>query len=102
MREVRITAVMNGYIVTVGCQTLVFTTREEMLTELGRYLANPCGVEAEYIERFGQKPSRAGEAVGIANYDRNIRTAAEEARTYAGAQCGTGSAALDPRPGRGY
>ena len=54
MREVKIVAVMNGYIAVVGCQTLVFETRERLLNELARYLADPEGVEREYTKRYPQ------------------------------------------------
>ena len=52
MRAVNIGAVMNGFIVTVGCQTLVFTTREELLRELNAYLENPEQTEKRYWERY--------------------------------------------------
>lgn len=60
MREVRIVDAMNGYVVTVGCQTLVFETRERMLAELTRYLADPEGVEREYNERYRPTQNAAG------------------------------------------
>lgn len=44
----KITPVLNGFIVKVGCQRVVFETREKLLAELDRYLTDPAGVEAEY------------------------------------------------------
>ncbi len=51
MRHIEIIAVLNGYICQVGCQQVVFETREKMLTELGRYLAASKDVETEYIQK---------------------------------------------------
>lgn len=48
---VNIQKVLNGYIVAVGCQQVVFETREKMLSEVDRYLKNPSQVEKEYLER---------------------------------------------------
>ncbi len=53
MRDVTIRKVMNGYTVQVGCQTLVFETREALLRELGRYLEAPGVVEQEYADKYG-------------------------------------------------
>ena len=44
---------MNGFIVTAGCQTLVFERSESLLKELGRYLDKPQEVEKEYLEKYG-------------------------------------------------
>lgn len=53
MREIRINKALNGYIVNVGCQTLVFTDIGEVCTELTRYAAEPEKVEKEYLHRYG-------------------------------------------------
>ena len=53
MRAISIKKVMNGYIVTAGCQTLVFGDSETLLKELGRYLEKPREVEKEYLEKYG-------------------------------------------------
>jgi len=50
MRDIGIRAVLNGYVVTAGCQALVFQDRENMLREIGRYLSKPEEVEKEYIK----------------------------------------------------
>lgn len=55
MRDLTIRAVMNGYIVTAGCQTLVFGTRQELVRELDRYLADPAAVEKEFIRKYGMR-----------------------------------------------
>ncbi len=54
MRNVTISKVMNGFIVRVGCQTLVFDTREGLLRELRLYLENPTKIEQEYTAAYGQ------------------------------------------------
>ncbi len=50
MRSITINPVLNGYICQVGCQTVVFTSRQVLLQELGRYLENPRLVEEEYLK----------------------------------------------------
>ena len=53
MRTVSINKCMNGYIVQVGCQTLVFNYAEAMLGELDKYLKDPEGVEKAYTAKYG-------------------------------------------------
>lgn len=59
MRDVTISAVMNGFVVKVGCQTLVFQKQREMLETLDRYLTNPENVERQFVEQYGLKNSLA-------------------------------------------
>lgn len=40
-RPIAITAVLNGWIVTVGCQTLVYSDRSLLVDELSAYLRDP-------------------------------------------------------------
>ncbi len=49
IRNLTITPVLNGYIVQAGCQQVVFQSAEQMLGEIGKYLANPSKVEAQYL-----------------------------------------------------
>ena len=67
MYEVKIKCAMNGYIVEVGCQTLVFETQGKLIDELTRYLNNPDKVEQRYQELYGPKnvptPPPRGDAV---------------------------------------
>lgn len=51
MQQVKINPVTNGYLVQVGCKTVVFENRENMLSELRRYLTDPDEVMKEYIEK---------------------------------------------------
>ena len=52
MHDIKIKAVLNGYICQVGCQTVVFGSRKKLLKELDRYLNNPAAVEKEYLEKY--------------------------------------------------
>lgn len=60
MYEIRIKPVLNGFIVNVGCQTVVFNTAERLCEELIRYAKNPFEVEREYMEKaISQSPQLA-------------------------------------------
>ena len=48
MYNIQIEPVLNGYVVRVGCQTVVFETTDKLLDELRRYMADPQRVEKEY------------------------------------------------------
>lgn len=52
-REITIRPVLNGYHCQVGCQQLVFETREKLVKELDRYLTKPSDVEDEYRKTHG-------------------------------------------------
>ncbi len=62
MRDVRIKKVMNGFVVEVGCQILVFNDTAVFLAELARYLTNPDEVEKEYVTKLGIQVGYATEA----------------------------------------
>ena len=51
MREIHIKPVLNGFIVTVGCGAVVFTSIDELCKELNRYHSAPEQVEKEYQEK---------------------------------------------------
>lgn len=53
-RSVTIERQLNGYLVRVGCQTLVFEDVVKLIHELARYLADPAAVEREYLEKFNK------------------------------------------------
>lgn len=55
MRSVSIHRAMNGFIVDVGCQRLVFNSSRTLIAELERYLDNPLDVEKEYLHRYGME-----------------------------------------------
>lgn len=48
IREIMIKPVLNGFVVRVGCQTVVFASREALLGDLKRYLEDAEGVEKIY------------------------------------------------------
>ncbi len=49
-RVITITPALNGFIVQIGCQTVVFKGLTTLLDELYRYYYNPREVEREYLE----------------------------------------------------
>lgn len=51
IRDITIRAVLNGYAVSIGCQTLVFNSPAVLCDELERYLRKPKEVEQEYLEQ---------------------------------------------------
>lgn len=51
VRNIAINPVLNGFIVAVGCQTVVFKSDTELLLALAEYLKNPSKVEDEYISK---------------------------------------------------
>lgn len=71
MRDVIIKPALNGYLVRLGCQRVVFTDRAQMLRALDDYLENPCEVERMYLENscnskqlgFADNTAMAGQAI---------------------------------------
>ena len=51
MRDITIHAVLNGWIVTVKCQTVVFNDLNIMLEELEQYFLDPIKREKWYRDR---------------------------------------------------
>ncbi len=49
--QITILTALNGFKVRVGCAEILFTSRHDLVTELGRYLADPNTVEKEYMEK---------------------------------------------------
>ncbi len=48
-RTLTIMPVLNGFVVKVDCQTVVFESRKALLSALTRYYDDPTGVEKEYL-----------------------------------------------------
>lgn len=74
LRHVVIAPVLNGYIVTIGCQKVVFNNRARMLDELNEYLKNPEAVEARYREeainaKYTLADDPTGPSIAIAESD---------------------------------
>lgn len=48
---ITISPVLNGYVVQVGCQKVVFNDREAMIAELRAYLDNPGAKQLAFIAK---------------------------------------------------
>lgn len=53
MRAIKIETVLNGFIVTCGCQKIVFTSLAKMFSTLDEYLRDPQGTEDRFIKDEG-------------------------------------------------
>lgn len=51
IRDIKIHPVLNGFVVTVGCQALAFESGTKLLEELHRYLTDSDNVERIYREK---------------------------------------------------
>lgn len=49
-KVIQIEPVLNGYVVHVGCQRVVFESREKLILELGHYYAQPLQTEKDYLK----------------------------------------------------
>lgn len=50
MREIMIAPALNGWIAKVGCQTLVYASKDQMLKDLDEYLSDPHKKEKEFLK----------------------------------------------------
>ena len=50
VREIKVKPVLNGYVVSVGCQEIVFTNLDVLCDEMKRYYSNPQNTENDYLE----------------------------------------------------
>lgn len=50
IRNVTIQACLNGFIVSVGCQTLAFTSVDDLTVKLAGYLRDPEKAEKEFLK----------------------------------------------------
>lgn len=53
MRNIQIKPALNGFICTIGCQTVVFTSADVLCEHLSKYLKDPTGYERHFVEAFG-------------------------------------------------
>lgn len=53
LRPININAVLNGFVVQVGCQTLAYTSRDKLLADIGSYLNDPEGTEKRLLVEEG-------------------------------------------------
>jgi hypothetical protein len=49
MRETRIQQLSSGYVVSVGCQSFAFSTKEEMVGKLLEYINSPAITEKNWF-----------------------------------------------------
>jgi len=56
MRDITIKPALNGYVVRLGCQRIVFPTRDLLLRALNDYLENPEKIEDSY--KYGSLNSK--------------------------------------------
>ena len=83
-RDITIHAVMNGYLVQVGCQQVVFESTSKLMEELMAYLKDPQAVE----KRYGWDPTKEADGPTPATppgYSYDLRSAqATLGREYVG------------------
>lgn len=62
MKDIHIHPVLNGFIVTVGCQQIVYNNRHVLVSDLAEYFADPKATEErilkESINRDHTMPTR--------------------------------------------
>ena len=72
IRDINISAVLNGWVVKVGCQTLVFDEITKLVLSLSDYLRNPEETEKRFLTNSvnakhtngGAVPTSYGEQCG--------------------------------------
>lgn len=75
IRDVLIRPVLNGYIVTVGCARVVFTSTQDLVSAVHEYLDDPEGVE----DKWGDDSLNAEHFPMTGNLPEQPRSAAAEA-----------------------
>lgn len=73
IRDVTITTVLNGWIVTVGCQRVVFNNKGKMLDEISDYLLNPKAMEGKYQRTAINAKLAFRDAEAVSNEEREMR-----------------------------
>ena len=77
MRSIRVNPVLNGFVVEVGCQTLVFNRIEDVAENLVAYQKDPDGMEKKFaaaavnktLDNGGEAPRYVPNAVGLNEVD---------------------------------
>lgn len=71
--DITITPTVNGgFIVKVGCATLVYRLASELVSDLGKYLEDPEGVEKEYREACDRRVVANGDNFIYVDGEGNI------------------------------
>lgn len=83
IREIKIRPVLNGFLVEVGCQSIVLDSVAKLSAEVSRYYTNPDAIELEYtrnaINKLNEGPVPcAPNAVGDRSQVINERSRAEQ------------------------
>lgn len=92
LRKIEINAVLNGFIVQVGCTAVVFESATKMLEELGKYLADPAATEKAYqtdsinADKMGQVPQAVERAM-----EREVRRGLASGNAVGGIGAGAGA-----------
>ena len=68
IRDIRISSASNGYVVQVGCTTLLFTDMEAFLRELRAYLTDPNRAEKTFLENFNMPVEAPSVTLGSMGY----------------------------------
>ena len=63
IRDISITAVLNGYIVRVGCQTVVYNSPSALMQDLMSYFNSPEQFEQQYLATAINAKHTMGSAV---------------------------------------
>lgn len=71
MRTIVINPALNGYTLQVGCQTVVFDSKKDMLRELSDYLDNPEMTERRYLKNAINKMPETVETT--LNWSNNLQ-----------------------------
>jgi hypothetical protein len=50
LRPFEVQPVLNGYIVRIGCKTLIFASIEALVSTIDKYLREPDAVEENYLK----------------------------------------------------
>lgn len=98
MREVTISPVLNGWIVKVGCQTLVYDDKGDLLRDFVSFLADPAKTEKRILETAVNRqitmPGLGAAAVGVGQ----MNTTDEEPGANRGLGIGLAAQAFQTNP----
>src|SRR5574342_651721 len=102
IRDVTIHAVLNGFVVQVGCQTTVFETGDMLLVRLGDYLRHPEQTEQQWRDTaLNAKHTLLDVPTPTVNQGIGLgQCATERAPRYEGEQCATACYPDNPTPVR--
>lgn len=88
IRDISIKAVLNGFVVQVGCQTVVFGSVNDMLANISDYVRNPEQVERKYRDLPNAKHTLDGAVEAVAGNRRGMPAAGQDERIAVARQVG--------------